>query len=144
MTSTRPTIDDADEIMTELREFTHMLPDGSRDPTKVETNRADDNPPNLLRVSVPRKSTETPKLLRAARDHGLEVTDKFQTDRHADDGRVMFLLEPRKPHPEDALAILEELREAFDEYSMTTNREMLNEAHYLVDNYYEELVGDNE
>lgn len=220
MTSDRPTIDDYQEVIAQLENHKAMMPDGSYQSVEVENNRADDNPPNNLRVVVPRKATCTPRVIETARECGLEVTDVWQHDVDKRADAVKFLLEPAAASPRDdtgleqdryrverdtkstiieaesakhalqqvmdrddittargfiydvenldkdsypdfalrigtdhtveivgrdppsteletCFRVLEELREQFDDDGMTSERDLINEAHYLVQEYAE-------
>lgn len=95
--STRPTIDDAETVIDALESFEAMQPDGTYRAVEVETNRADDNPPNVLRVAIPRKATCTSKVIDTAREHGLYVADGWQHDHDKEADVVMFMLKPREP-----------------------------------------------
>ena len=96
MTSARPQIDNAESLIQDLESFTHLHPDGTTERTEVVTNRADNLPPNLLRVFVPRKSTTTPKILEYIHNHDqdLQVGDVHQLDTEYEDERVCFHIEP--------------------------------------------------
>ena len=101
MTTTRPTIDDAEQFMNRLRGIEHQQPDGERVPTEVEGNRADDRDPNLLRVKVPRKSTQIPRIIEQAYDRGLVVGDVWQHDVNHDSETVYFKLVPEEVMEDD-------------------------------------------
>ena len=92
-----PTIDNYVEVIHALARHTHMLPDGDRPHTRVDNPSLHEkaNPPEFLRLYVPRKSTENFKLIDTVHALGLQVGDIWQLERQYEAEVIAFKVEPR-------------------------------------------------
>lgn len=94
---TNDTIDNYVEVTHAIARHRHMGPDGE-EPRPIVDNPSlhpKANPPEYLRVHVPRKSTMTFKIIDEAHELGLQVGDVWQLDAAYEDEILSFRLEPR-------------------------------------------------
>lgn len=93
----KPTIDNYVEVIQALARHRHLRPDGDRPYSRIDNPSLHDkaNPPEYLRVHVPRKSTENFKLIDTVHALGLRIGDVWQLDRQHDAELLSLRVEPR-------------------------------------------------
>jgi hypothetical protein len=82
-------IDNYVEVIHALSRFKNMKPDGSYDRVLVNSPRANNGPPEYLRLSVPRKGC-TFKVIEKAKQFGLSVKDVWQYNYDKEEDRIMI------------------------------------------------------
>lgn len=92
-TKDTPRIQNVKQVTNTAARYKWMSPDGDIERVKVDNPRLDRHQPEYLRLSVPRKMTETATLFREMEEMGLKVADVWQYDADRRQDRLRVKLE---------------------------------------------------